>query len=73
MVGWDAEGVSSHVRLALFKFGFSGMQQYFASDSTTLLLFSLQLAINSFEKKEGGGSQARIVELTRVYVRKIQQ
>jgi hypothetical protein len=30
--------------LALFKFSFSGMQQYFASGSTTLLLFSFQLA-----------------------------
>jgi hypothetical protein len=30
--------------VTLFKFGFSGMQQCFGSGSTTLLLFSLQLA-----------------------------
>jgi hypothetical protein len=36
--------------LALFQFSFSGMQQYIASGSTTLLLFSLQLAIKSLKK-----------------------
>jgi hypothetical protein len=35
---------------AFLCFVFSGMQQYFASGSTTLLLFSLQLAMKSLKK-----------------------